>query len=102
MNERDCYPQTAEGLLGSQLVNRSIQSRVVIAPFASGTCLLQALLPRDQVPDIPEIPLEKSSVRELVVFFSQHGTPREGWESLYPGGVCSVTYHFGRLSQEPL
>lgn len=101
MNEHDCHPQMAEGLLGSQLVNRSIQSNMVIAPIPSETCLLKALIPMDQVPSNPRHPRDQfgeSSLWELLVFFSEHGTHREVWESIFPGGVCSVIYQFCRLS----
>lgn len=76
-------------------------SNMVIAPIPSGTCLLKPLIPMDQVPSNPRHPRDQfreSSLWELLVFFSQHGTHRKVWESIFPGGVCSVIYQFCRLS----
>ena len=93
VSQRDCCPQMAEGLLRRQLANRPFQSDVIIAPFIPyQTCSLRDL-------DVPEISLENPHSGNYWFYFHQHCTHSgEFWESIFPGGVCSVIYHFCRLS----
>lgn len=85
MNKHDRHPQRLKVYWGDSWSQIS-SVRLVIAPIPSWTCLLKALIPRDRfsrTSGIPEISSWANPYSGNLIFFSQHWTHREFWESVF-------------------
>ena len=95
MSQHDCCPQMAEGQLGETTGQQTIS---VKCHHCSINTQLDLPSERSRSLRCPRDQSGESLFWEPLGLLRQHRTHRGVWESIVPGGVCSVIYHFCRLS----